>query len=436
MDKLSKSEIKILKLLDKHVGAPSDKEETIKFLRNTLAFNHHQSIDYYKLWYLNKEDIIPYEEMEDIDRGSTFLIRMLWRIINSETSPSQEIDDIQDEQNENEYNNDYDKLMGSWWYLNCNRYSGKLPCMEWEKDGIVLNLDQDQWGEFFSGLNEEGMWVYRNATSYYSDDTEDFSHEEFDYAIYNDEIIDKFKQLSEISGLDDYPGRGGVISEEEISKFLMSILTSDEYESVVDDYLAELGNAVSRGRNKSVVDGYDEEVNYPTISCDGGGDYCIKIPYEDLLELVKDNNLISFTELKDLEINGEILIEDYYHDGWYDDEGRDDVLEGFNNILQGVIDDIEESYGTDLGSRMEKLKNFYLYLKKLGLEKTPYLWKSKDGRIIVRGEDYNPENNTIKFSYNGENHNVPLEELVNWVQGSILDLNESIRMEKYRLENL
>ena len=227
MDKLSKSEIKILKLLDKHVGAPSDKEETIKFLRNTLAFNHHQSIDYYKLWYLNKEDIIPYEEMEDIDRGSTFLIRMLWRIINSETSPSQEIDDIQDEQNENEYNNDYDKLMGSWWYLNCNRYSGKLPCMEWEKDGIVLNLDQDQWGEFFSGLNEEGMWVYRNATSYYSDDTEDFSHEEFDYAIYNDEIIDKFKQLSEISGLDDYPGRGGVISEEEISKFLMSKILSD-----------------------------------------------------------------------------------------------------------------------------------------------------------------------------------------------------------------
>ena len=30
MDKLSKSEIKILKILDKHVGIPSGKEETIE----------------------------------------------------------------------------------------------------------------------------------------------------------------------------------------------------------------------------------------------------------------------------------------------------------------------------------------------------------------------------------------------------------------------
>ena len=77
MDKLSRSEIKILKILDRHVGIPSDKDETIKFLMDTLAFNHHQALDYYKLWYLNKEDIIPYEEMEDIDRGATFLTNIL-----------------------------------------------------------------------------------------------------------------------------------------------------------------------------------------------------------------------------------------------------------------------------------------------------------------------------------------------------------------------
>ena len=54
---------------------------------DTLAFNHHQALDYYKLWYLNQEDIIPYEEMEDIDRGSTFLTTTLDRIRNSEDSP-------------------------------------------------------------------------------------------------------------------------------------------------------------------------------------------------------------------------------------------------------------------------------------------------------------------------------------------------------------
>ena len=32
-----------------------------------------------------------------------------------------------------------------------------------------------------------------------------------------------------------------------------------------------------------------------------------------------------------------------------------------------------------------------------------------------------------------EKHIIPLEELVHWVQGSVLDLNESVRIGKYRL---
>ena len=43
------------------------------------------------------------------------------------------------------------------------------------------------------------------------------------------------------------------------------------------------------------------------------------------------------------------------------------------------------------------------------------------------------ENNTLKFKYNGDYHIIPLEELVHWVQGSVLDLNESVRIGKYRL---
>ena len=120
------------------------KIETIKFLMDTLAFNHHQALDYYKLWYLNKEDIIPYEEMEDIDRGATFLTNILDRIIKSENSPNEEIDKIHDENQK-----DYLKLIGPWWYLNCGRYSGKLPCLDWEDDGIVLNLDDLQWEQYF-----------------------------------------------------------------------------------------------------------------------------------------------------------------------------------------------------------------------------------------------------------------------------------------------
>ena len=60
-------------------------------------------------------------------------------------------------------------------------------------------------------------------------------------------------------------------------------------------------------------------------------------------------------------------------------------------------------------------------------------WKSKDGKIVVNSRDYNVDDNTLKFKYDGENHIIPLEELVHWVQGSVLDLNESVRIGKYRL---
>ena len=434
MEKLSKSEIKILKILDRHVGIPSDKDETIKFLMGTLAFSPHQSLDFYKLWYLNQEDIIPYEEMEDIDRGTTFLTRMIDRIAKSEDSPSEEVDKIYDENQK-----DYLKLLGPWWYRSCGRYSGKIPCIEWEDDGIVLNLDNLQWEQYFSGLDEDEVWRYKNAISYYSDDNEEFDDSEFDYAIYNDEVLNKFKELAEMSGLDIFPGKDGAhIPEEEISNFLESILTADEFERVRQDYLWALGVEISRARNKAVVDTYDEEVNYPIISCGGGGDYCIKIPYEDLMIIIKDGDVINLSELRNAEINGDIETENAYFDTWYDEEGKEEVLNEFNNALQSIIDNLQNS-DTDLPARIEKIKNFNLYLKKLGFTSKAHhwsngsLWKDKEGKIIIYSNNYNPDKNTIKFSYNGEEHIIPLEELVHWAQGSVLDLNESVRIGKYRL---
>ena len=434
MDKLSKSEIKILKILDKHVGIPSGKEKTIEFLRDTLAFNHHQALDYYKLWYLNQEDIIPYEEMEDIDRGSTFLTRMLERIINSGDSPDEEADIIYDENEK-----DYLKLLGPWWHTNCARYSGKLPCIEWEKDGVVLNLDDLQWEQYFSGLGEDEAWRYKSAVSYYGEDNEDLEDSEFDYAIYNDETINKFKQLAGMAGMDAYPGKDDTpIPEEEISDFLEHILSPEEFDEVRQDYLWELGSVITRSRNKAIVDTYDEEVNYPLVSCSGGGNYCIEIPYDSLMVIIKDNDLINLSELKNAEVNEHVYIEDAYYDTWYDEEGKEEVINEFNNILERVMEKIKET-DTDLEGRMEKLKDFNLYLKKLGFKSNSSNWAdgtrwvSKDGNLVVFSKNYNVENNTLKFKYNGDDHIIPLEELVHWVQGSVLDLNESVRIGKYRL---
>jgi len=434
MNKLSKSEIKILKILDRHVGIPSDKDETIKFLMDTLAFTRHQALDYYKLWYLNKEDIIPYEEMEDIDRGATFLINILGRIMNSEDSPSEEVDKIHDEDK-----NDYLKLMGPWWYRSCGRYTGRLPCIEWEDDGIVLNLDSQQWEEYFSGLGEDGVWRYNTATSHYQENQEDYEDEEFHYAIYNDETINKFKELAEIAGVDKWPGKDETpIREEEISNFLESILPTEEVDTIRGDYLWSLGTAVSMSRNKSVVELYDNEINYPIVSCDGGGDYCIKIPYEDLMVIVKDKDLLNLSELKEADVNDLIDVEDAYYESYLDDESREEVIYEFNYVLGSTIDKFNTE-GNDLQEIMKTLKNFNETLKKLGLKnqgshwREGQLWKSEDGKLVVYSKEFDPKTNKVKIDYNGESHLIPLEELVHWAQGSVLDLNESVRIGKYRL---
>ena len=434
MDKLSRSEIKILKILDHHVGIPSDKDETIKFLMDTLAFSHHEALDYYKLWYLNKEDVIPYEEMEDIDRGATFLTNILDRIIKSENSPYEEIDKIHDENQK-----DYLKLIGPWWYLNCGRYSGKLPCLDWEDDCIVLNLDDLQWEQYFSGLNEDEAWRYKAAISYYQENQEDYEDEEFHYAIYNDETINKFKELAQIAGVDKWPGKDDApIREEEISDFLESILPTGEFDTIRQDYLWALGTAVSRARNAAIVELYDDEVNYNIVSCDAGGSYCIKIPYDSLMAIVKDRDLLNLSELKDVEVNDQIYLEDAYYDTFYDDEGREEVISEFNYVLGSTIDKFNEE-GNDLKEIMGKIKNFNETLKKIGLKndashwRDGQLWRSEDGKLGLYSNDFDHKTNKIKIQYDGESHLIPLEELVHWAQGSVLDLNESVRIGKYRL---
>jgi hypothetical protein len=434
MDKLSKSEIKILKILDSHVGIPSDKVETLKFLMDTLAFNHHQALDYYKLWYLNQEDIIPYEEMEDIDRGTTFLTNILDQIIKSENSPHVILDKIHDENEK-----DYLKLLGPWWYRNCNRYSGNLPCIDWEDDGIVLNLGDLQWEQYFSGLGEDEAWRYKAAISYYQENQEDFQDEEFDYAIYNDETINKFKELAEIAGVDKWPGKDDApIPEEEISNFLESLLPTGEFDTIRQDYLWALGTAISSARNKAIVELYDEEVNYPIVSCDAGGSYCIKIPYDSLMAIVKDRDLLNLSELKEAEVNGQIYLEDTYYDTWYDAEGREEVISEFNYVLGSTIDKFNEE-GNDLKEIMGKIKNFNETLKKIGLKydgshwSHGQLWKSEDGKLVVYSNDFDHKTNKVKIQYDGESHLIPLEDLSNWAHGSVLDLNESVRIGKYRL---
>ena len=78
-------------------------------------------------------------------------------------------------------------------------------------------------------------------------------------------LINKFKQLAAMAGIDGYPGKDGTnIPEEEISDFLENILTPEEFDQVRSDYLWELGSVITRARNKAVVEEYDEMLTIPS----------------------------------------------------------------------------------------------------------------------------------------------------------------------------
>jgi len=88
---------------------------------------------------------------------------------------------------------------------------------------------------------------------------------------------------------------------------------------------------------------------------------------------------------------------------------------------------------------MIQRKKFNEFIKNLGFEfinKTTNRgdwYRSKDDKIDFYSKDVDFETNKIKFTYDGKSHLVPIENLSDWVQGSVLDLNESVRYKRIKL---
>jgi hypothetical protein len=428
MNKLSKAEIKILTWLDKHVDNIVDQNKAYKELVSVLGFSYSQATKFYNLWYLNQDENIPYKELTDIKRDSELVIQYLEEISKS-NNPEEKVDELYDKNKK-----EFLKFMGPWWNLRCGGWASTSPCIRWKSNEVTLVLDTYHWEKYFSGLDEDSIWRYNDATSHYSENNEDFDDDEFNYVLYDDETLKKLKSLGEMGGIITFPGSNDSnIQDGDIALFLERVLTPAEYQELKDNYVWELGSQVSTTRNNEIIKIYDDEITYPSEYC-SGGDNCLKIPYKDLINFVKDSECMNLSEIKDEEINGIISLDSSYYDVWLDKDGKEQVINEFNFELDRVIDHLLESDDT-LPHRIEKIKNFNSLLKKLNFRqwKNEGKYASEDGKIVIFAQDYNSETNKIMFTYNGENHITPLEELVHWVQGSILDLNESVRIGKYRL---
>ena len=423
MGKLNKFEINVLELLDVEVGNRLRKDKAMKIL-SSLRIPDSESIDLYRLWYFNqKVEGVEYSEM-DIDRADTPLIKFTTKMsVLIKPERVEYLDNIDEELLE--------KLYGDWFHWGC-----ALPSIHWNNYGIEINLSREEWGEHFSGLDEYSLYRYYEAFDPYGSYYDEMDHDELNYISFNDETIDHLKTIALLSGVSDYPGKEREPNEGEINTFLEKYLPTNYYEDIGDEYLNSLSMEVGRSRQDSVREIYNDEAKYqPTSNCTCyESDMCISIGYDDLLYFIKDNEMVNFSDLKDIEVQPEINLEDYYHDTWLDDEGSETIISDLNDSIERVIGKITEDGDIDLVKLLIKREKWEKIFKDLGF-KTSYNRRiSKDGNTSFNDGDIDYKNDKIKIRYKDRVHIIPLENLSDWALGGVLDLNESVKYSKRLLK--
>ena len=429
MDKLNKFEINVLELLDVEVGNRlSDskelrKDKAMKIL-SSLRISDSESIDLYRLWYFNqKVEGVEYSEM-DIDRADTPLIKFTTKMsVLIKPERVEYFDNIDEELLE--------KLYGDWFHWGCS-----VPSLHWNNYGVELNLSKEEWEEHFSGLDEYSLYRYYESFDPYGSYYDEMDNDELNYMSFNDETIDHLKTIALLSGVSDYPGKERQPNEGEINTFLEKYLPTNYYEDIGDVYLNSLSMEVSRSRQDSVREVYNDEAKYqPSSNCNCYGvDMCISIGYDDLLYFIKDNEMVNFSDLKDIEVQPEINLEDGYGDTWLDDEGSETIISDLNDSIERVIDKITEDGDIDLVKLLIKREKWENIFKDLGF-KTSYNRRiSKDGNTSFNDGDIDYKNDKIKIRYKDRVHIIPLENLSDWALGGVLDLNESVKYSKRLLK--
>lgn len=431
MKKLGKLEKKVFNYLDRHVSSVANKQAALRILKSDFGFTPEEVLHFYTLWYYSQERNL--DEFEYDEDG------VLTKFISTLTTLDKDgidkfIDDLYD-------SGMLDKLLGPDFKANCDGWNSSTPCISFKKDGIQLELDRETWENYFSGLSEDDLWMFHQAYSYYDSHHEEVDYDEFSHVNTNDQTIEHLKVLAIMAGKNNWPGKDGKVKDAEVLTFLSKILPVESYDRIVDDWLMEFGMALGRSREAAVRYCYEDQITYDgnATKCETG-DYCIFIHYEDLKTMVVGESLISLSDLKGHEVvNQDVYISDCWYDTWVDDEGYNDCLNELNDSLDRVIEKLGEDGDIDLEELFRQRNEMMNMLDKAGFVEdakgpTNSLYKSKDGKIQIWTDHINYKDKKIKFTYEGKVHLIPFEEFSNWVYGTPLDLNESVRVNKKLLK--
>jgi hypothetical protein len=428
MDKLSRFELKVLRYLDDMVKHTTFKEKTMKELTTHMGLSQEEAIDIYRLWYYNQKEGVDYSELK-IDRGETPLIKFVTKMsILRKPDREKYLDNMFDN-----HKDELEKIYGDWFHVSCGGWKEKMPSIEWNETGAELNLSREDWEEHFSGLDDDSIYRYHEAFNNYESYYEEMDADELNYmhSYMNEETVEHFKNIALLAGKSNWPGKTtNQVDDYEVDKFLHKFLPKNHYDDIANEFLSSLSMEVSSVRQDSVREQYVEEIVYNVSSNCTCGYHCITIPYNHLLYLIKDEEFITLSDLKDAEIQDEINLNEQYYDVWLDDDGIDTVTKDLNYVLDRVIEKISEDSDIDLEKLYNKKERWEKTFDDLGFNKLNFRRVNKNGNLWFNIDHVDYKNDKIKIHYNDKSHIIPLENLSDWALGGVLDLNESIKYSK------
>ena len=413
---LSGKEIQVLKLIDKNTRDNRKNSSVTAYLRNNLGLPRHIVNRIYPLWLLNHREDGKYEEIEEVNRETQPILNYLKKIQEGE---------MYDDEIPERFFGEFNLCKGT--YGGYGSSSWNTPCISIDADNVTFRLGNDigMYTEI-TGLYEDDVWVYQEAMSSYSDYYEEYEDEEFDYIALTKDVMEKVKEIAIITDNKDalkYITTNNRPDSERIVRFLREMMPESALQSIINDYISTIGYMSGNARRSAASSYYNEEVEYPIDTSDGNA---VEIPIEKVIEYVEDNVVLTIDDLASIEYQSSLNMIDTWYDTGYWDSGSDEHVDDLVANLTDWIDSNDEGVYDEYIINKSIIDNI---IKQTNLEKKyGSIYQSKDSRLSF---DYNYDidfvKKKIKFSYDGQTHIVPFENFSDWAQGSVLDLNESVR---------
>lgn len=290
-----------------------------------------------------------------------------------------------------------------------------------DEDGIKIEMKEEEYDEKYSGLDENNKYL-----QYYDGSNEEADSDELEYMnnYLNEENLEKIKNLAILIGVSD---KYDFTESNQIYEFLDKYV--ENAQEIFDEYLIEMGYAKGRAKEESITETLKKEQKFKFVN-----NYLI-LPWKELYEFLKNHPIIKFKDLENLEINGEISLDEALYHNEISNESIKELNLSVGQKLKKSLEIIESSpgYSESVDEFQYIIKNlkfekgeFEIYITSIHRGSASYKLELSNKTIFIQNVNYAERKISVFIiEYTDEKKkkhkkmlkgNIPFENLANYVQ--------------------